>query len=153
MRKKIPQIMHKNHVQLKDGDREKLYELLRKGSLKSRTFKRIHCLLELDKGKSYTEVHSMGYFSRVSLKALADNYALEGLKCLEEKPRSGRPKKFTQTDKDEVVKLSCSTPPTGHEYWSLRLISDKMVELKLSDSISHETIRDILKKKDKTSSG
>ena len=59
MRKKITQIMHKNHVQLKDGDCEKLYELLRKGYMKSRTFKRIHCLLELDKGKSYTEFHSM----------------------------------------------------------------------------------------------
>ena len=145
--------MQKNHVQLTEEDREKLHGLLHKGSLKSRTFKRIHCLLELDKGKTYAEVYSMGYFSRVTLKALADNYASEGLKCLEEKPRPGRPTKFTQTHKDEVIKLSCSTPPAGHEYWSLRLISDKMVELKLSDSISHETIRDILKKKDKTSFG
>ena len=144
--------MQKNHVELTAADREQLHQMLAKGSLKSRTFKRIHSLLELDKGKTYETVYSMGYFSRGSLKKLATNYAAQGLSCLKEKPRSGRPKTFIQTEKDEVLKMACSTPPAGHEYWSLRLIADKMIELKLCDTISHETVRNILKKKDKTAS-
>ena len=139
--------MKKNHVQLSQEDRNELEQLLTKGSLKSRMFKRVVSLLELDKGKTYEFVHDLGYKSRKSLKKLADDYAAQGLKCLEEKPRSGRPKKFIQTDKDEVIKMACSTPPAGHEYWSLRLIAEKMVELKFCDAISHGTVHEILKKK------
>jgi len=139
--------MKKNHVQLSQEDYEQLQEMLAKGSLKSRTFKRIISLLELDQGKTYEEVCSQGHLSRVSLKKLARKYANEGLKCLFDLPRSGRPKTFTQTDEDEVVKMACSTPPAGHEYWSIRLIADKMVELKLCDGISVGTVHQFLKKK------
>ncbi len=45
-----------------------------------------------------------------------------------------------------LVALSCSEPPEGFARWSLRLLSDKMVELKYIDNISHETVRTILKK-------
>ena len=139
--------MKKNHVQLSQEDSEQLEQMLAKGSLKSRTFKRIICLQELDKGKTYQAIQSQGLLSRISLKKLAANYAAKGLKCLEEKPRSGRPKKFTQTHKDEVIKMACSKPPTGHEYWSIRLIADKMVELKLCTEISTGMVHNILKKK------
>lgn len=45
-----------------------------------------------------------------------------------------------------LVALSCSPPPQGYARWSLRLLADKMVELKYVDSVSHETIRRVLKK-------
>jgi hypothetical protein len=45
-----------------------------------------------------------------------------------------------------LVALSCSAPPHGHARWSLRLLADKMVELEYVDSISHETVRRVLKK-------
>jgi len=45
-----------------------------------------------------------------------------------------------------LVALSCSEPPEGHARWSLRLLADKVVELQYIDSISHETIRRVLKK-------
>jgi hypothetical protein len=46
-----------------------------------------------------------------------------------------------------LVALSCSEPPEGFARWSLRLLADKVVELNYIDSISHETIRQILKKR------
>jgi len=49
-----------------------------------------------------------------------------------------------------LVALSCSEPPEGFARWSLRLLSDKVVELNYIDSISHETIRSILKKRNQT---
>ena len=45
-----------------------------------------------------------------------------------------------------LVALSCSDPPEGFVRWSLRLLADKVVELDYIDSISHETIRRVLKK-------
>lgn len=54
-----------------------------------------------------------------------------------------------KTDGDfeaHLIALSCSKPPAGHARWSLRLLADKMVELRYVDSISHETVRSVLKK-------
>ena len=45
-----------------------------------------------------------------------------------------------------LIALSCSEAPSGHARWSLRLLAEKMVALKFVDSVSHETIRQTLKK-------
>jgi transposase len=45
-----------------------------------------------------------------------------------------------------LIALSCSEPPAGFERWSLRMLADKVVELDYIDSISHETVRRVLKK-------
>jgi len=46
-----------------------------------------------------------------------------------------------------LLALSCSEPPQGHARWSLRLLADKMVELEYVDCVSHETVRQVLKKR------
>jgi hypothetical protein len=45
-----------------------------------------------------------------------------------------------------LVALSCSDPPEGFTKWSLRLLADQVVELEYIDKVSHETIRQVLKK-------
>ena len=45
-----------------------------------------------------------------------------------------------------LLALSCSAPPEGQARWSLRLLADRLVELELIDSVSHETVRRTLKK-------
>jgi hypothetical protein len=45
-----------------------------------------------------------------------------------------------------LIALSCSDPPEGFARWSLRLLADKVVELQYIDKVSHETIRQVLKK-------
>jgi hypothetical protein len=45
-----------------------------------------------------------------------------------------------------LIALACSTPPTGRKQWTLRMLADKLVELAYIDSISHETVRQVLKK-------
>ena len=54
-----------------------------------------------------------------------------------------------KTDGDfeaHLVALSCGQPPHGHARWSLRLLADQMVELQYVETISHETVRRVLKK-------
>jgi len=58
-----------------------------------------------------------------------------------------------KTDGDfeaHLVALSCSDPPEGFARWSLRLLAEKVVELNYIDSISHETVRGVLKKRNQT---
>jgi transposase len=138
--------MKKQHIKLSDQDRDQLLEMLQKGSLKSRTYKRIMALLELDKGQTYTAVQGLVKLSRRSLGKLPKRYQAEGLGCLYDAPRPGRPVKIDQGQKDKLTVLSCSDAPEGHSQWSLRLLADKMVELGHCDSISHTQVGTILKK-------
>ncbi|MCB9273652.1 MAG: helix-turn-helix domain-containing protein [Lewinellaceae bacterium] len=139
--------MKKEHVRLTDQDREALKAMLRKGSLKSRTYKRITALLELDAGKTYEAVqHTVG-FSKVSLGKLAKRYASKGLSCLYDAPRPGRPVEIQAEQRDQIMILACETPPEGYSQWSLRLLADKVVELGYCDSISHAQVDKILKKR------
>ena len=140
-------VMHKEHVKLSIKEKEQLQELLNKGSLKSRTYKRILSLLELDKGKTYVLVKELVGMSTVSLGKLVKKYKQRGISCIYDSPRPGRPVKIDANQENEVTLLSCSEAPAGYSQWSLRLLADKMVELGHSDSISHTQIGNILKKR------
>jgi hypothetical protein len=45
-----------------------------------------------------------------------------------------------------LIALACSNPPAGQARWSLRLLADHLVELQIVDTISYETVRQVLKK-------
>jgi transposase len=63
--------------------------------------------------------------------------------------RSGRGRKQRCLDGEgeaHLIAIACSEAPQGHERWTLRMLSDKMVELNYVESISHETVRQTLKK-------
>ena len=55
-------------------------------------------------------------------------------------------KKIDGDAEAHLIALSCSDPPDGFARWSLRLLSDKVVKLEHVDSVSHETVRKVLKK-------
>lgn len=139
--------MKKAHVELSHQDREQLQELLGKGSLKSRTYKRITALLELDKGQTYKAASEVSNLSSRSLERLSRKYAADGLNCLYDAPRSGRPIKVDQALEDQIIVLSCSDAPKGYGQWSLRLLADKMIELGHCDEISHTQVANVLKKR------
>ncbi|MFT5262795.1 MAG: putative transposase [Polaribacter sp.] len=74
----------------------------------------------------------------------------EGLSCLYDKKRPGRPIKVDTKQVNFLTVLPCSEAPEGYAQWSLRLLADKMVELNYSASISHTQVGNILKKENKT---
>ena len=57
----------------------------------------------------------------------------------------GRSKQIDGDFEAHLIALSCGEPPEGHSQWSLRLLADKMVELEYVESVSHETVRQVLK--------
>jgi len=139
--------MKKAHIELSKEDYEQLNKLLEKGSLKSRTYRRIISLLELNKGKTQLAVKEITKFSNVTLSKLCKRYKEQGLDCLYDAQRSGRPIGITKEQENEIILLSCSEAPEGYSQWSLRLLADKVVELGYCDEISHTQIGGILKKR------
>lgn len=78
-------------------------------------------------------------------------YGTGGIEAaLEEKPRSGQPKKYGIRHETELVAFTCSTPPEGRKRWTLELLSDKMRDkVKGCATMNRETIRLLLKKQNK----
>lgn len=134
-------------LKLTKKDQKKLQELSRSGTLKARKLNRCRILLLKAQGKSQVEIAKLLKMSPVTVNTICQRYENEGLQgALNERPRSGKPSIFSGKQKAMITALACSSAPEGHSQWSLRLLSDKAVELKLVDSISHTEVGRILKK-------
>lgn len=144
--------MKKQHLQLTSDDRLKLESQRKSGQLKVRIYKRIVGLLELDAGQTYESASKLAGLSARSLQNLAKRYRTDGLACLIDLPRAGRPIEISPEQQDQITLLSCEKAPDGYSQWSLRLLADKVVELGYCDRISHTQVGNVLKKKAKTSS-
>jgi transposase len=138
--------MRKEHLKLNEQEYSYLTSLTTSGELKARKYKRVMTLLWLDQGKTMSEVSELLDYCYPSVLALKNNYLTNGLECLEEKPRSGRPMVFSGEERAKITALACSETPAGRAKWSLRLLSDKAVELEFVESISYSKVREILKK-------
>lgn len=138
--------MKKQHVKLTDKDRTTLAEKLSKETLKAKVRKRILGLQLLDEGMSYQDAKKELSVSHIALSTWAKNYKADGLSFLKDKPRSGRPIGLSGEERAKITALACSDPPKGYSGWSLRLLSDRLVELEIVESISFKQVGNILKK-------
>lgn len=142
--------MKKKCIDLGDKNRNQLTDLLEKGSLKAKTYKRVAALLELDKGTTQKAVANLVNFSKTAICNLVSRYKENGISCIYDLARPGRPIEITQAQKDAITVLACTEAPEGYSQWSLRLLGDKIVELEHCEKISHTSVHNILKKKIKT---
>ena len=138
--------MKKQHLTLTDSDRLALENLLAKGSLPVKTFKRATALLELDRGKTLTAVAATLDMDYNTIAAWRDSYSTAGLKCLHDAPRSGRPIVIDGAHRAKITALACSDAPEGYDRWSLRLLAEKVVEAGICDHVSHTFVGNVLKK-------
>ena len=68
------------------------------------------------------------------------------MEALERKAQENRARKFTGEEHAQLIKLACSEPPEGQVRWTLHLLADTLVELEVFEEISHESVRQQLKK-------
>lgn len=136
----------KHHLNLSDEEISCLTSLIAKGELSVKVFRRATALLELSRGKTLTEVAETLNTTYQTVSIWRDNYKESKLDSLLDKERTGRPVLISGEQRAQVTALACSTPPEGHTRWSLRLLADKAVELSLVESISHNAVKEILKK-------
>lgn len=138
--------MKKQHVQPYDADRTSLINIVGKGEQSAKIYKRALTLLELDRGKTYTAVAETVQVNQNTVSLWGKKYHEQGLHMLLDQPRSGRPPVINGEQRAKITALACSTPPTGHARWSLRLLAEKVVELGYVEDISHTQVSKILKK-------
>jgi hypothetical protein len=139
----------KHQVKLTKQERALLVEKTSSGKWQARNIKRAQILLKADKNQDNPQqdwaIAEDLYCSRRMVTKLRERFAKEGFSCLEDKPRTGRRKKFDGDVEAHVIAVACSAPPEGRERWTLRLIADRIVTL-TEDSCSHTSIGVILKK-------
>jgi len=141
----------KYHVFLTQGNRQELERLIRSGESSARTQTRVRILLLTDenqkKKKGTEEIASVRMCSLPTITAIRKKFVEGGVEnALYDKARPGAIPKITGEIEAQLTLLACSAPPEGRVRWTLQLLADKLVELKLVDSISDVAVMHRLKK-------
>ncbi len=91
-------------------------------------------------------------FSRRTVELIRERCVKEGLTAAlaRKKRRRSRTHRLDGEGEARLVSLACSDAPEGYARWTLHLLADRLVELNVVDSISHECVRRVLKKHHQT---
>ena len=138
----------KQAIELKAEQVTVLQRMQRKGEYKVRMLKRAQVLLGLHMGVKPHQVAGQVGVSLATVYNVAHRYQQSGKleDALQEKPRSGQPTKFSQAAQAQLTAIACSQAPEGSSKWTLRMLADKLVELQVVASISHQAVGEQLKK-------
>lgn len=142
----------KYHVTLTDEEYSKLIDLTRKGTASAQKIRHAEILLKLDENhneKPWTvkEVVDAYHTNCTTVCAVAQRFVEEGLEsALNRKKQLNRHHKITGEVEAHMIAIASSDAPEGRDRWTLQLIADKMVELKVVDSISATAVGTTLKK-------
>lgn len=139
-------------VRLNDAERDQLTQVVKKFSGSSQKVRRAQILLKADAdGPAWTDQQIADAFGcrtktvenvRQRLVEFGLQQTLDGKKRAE----PARPKCLTGDEEARIIATRLGKPPAGYASWTLRLLADKVVELQIAPRVSHETIRQTLKK-------
>ena len=133
-------------VKLDDVERLQLETLLRSGHHRARKLTRARILLKADAGCLDEEIVEALDVGRATVERLRQRYVECGLECLHDQPRPGATPKLDDKGEARLIAEACSTPPQGRERWTLELLAERVVALQLTETYSHESVRQVLKK-------
>ena len=139
-------------VRLSDAERAVCQEIIKNLKGSSQKFRRTQILLKADAdGPAWSDVKIAEAFNcRVqTIENLRKRLVIEGFAlALEGKKRSDPPTRCKLDGEAEakLIAMRLGKPPAGYGHWTLHLLADEMVALEVVDSISHETVRQVLKK-------
>ncbi len=143
----------KYRVTLTDEERATLLEVIRVGKAAARAQTHARILLKADEapgGPGWTD-ERIAEALDVSLSTIARvrRRFLEGGAVAALTPRLRQTPPVTKLDgraEAHLIALTCSAPPEGHDRWTLRLLTERFVALEVSEPVSYETVRRVLKK-------
>jgi len=131
-------------VQLSDEEREQMRSITRSGKHSARVMQRAQILLWSDSGKQDKEIIALLGCAPMTVSSTRERWVKE--KRLEDLPRLGSKPMLDAKQESLLIALACSDAPDGRGSWTMQLLANKMVELKVVESISDETVRRTLKK-------
>jgi len=146
--------MNTYKVTLTKEERDQLTEMTRTGTHAARKIIHALILLNVDRGNYNTEKQINEEICKVlkigmrTIDRVKKRFVEEGFDAaLKMAPTSRVYDKLVDGDMEaHLIALACGEPPKGYARWSLRLLADKMVELRIAEGISYETVRRTLKK-------
>jgi len=141
-------------IRLSEEERQNLTDLVRKGKVAA--YRRTHAqiLLLTDEGEQGPGLQDKEAAERVgvnhrTVSRLRQRCVERGLDAaLEREPRKRERARVLDGDAEaRVIALMCTEAPAGQSRWTLKLLSHRLVELEIVESVSHETVRQVLKKR------
>jgi len=145
--------MIRYRVHLYEEEVAELSAIITKGAHSTYTFRNAYILLNCDEGAYGQKVgnEQLARILRVNsrtIERVKKRFCEQGWEAVLERKPSSRTynRKVDGEVEAHLVQLCCSEPPEGRTRWTLRLLADKMVELKYVDSLSYVTVGDVLKK-------
>lgn len=139
-------------VRLSEAEQQYLRGLVSTGKRAAYQIKHANILLHIDaNGAGWTDERAAEAFSchRNTVANVRQRLVEQGFDAaLKRQPRksSSRQPVCDGAAEAKLIALRCSDPPTGYARWTLRLLADKAVEQEIVPTISHETVRQVLKK-------
>ena len=141
----MPALKYK--VELNETARTHLKQIASSGEASARKVKRALVLLKADEGLPDRDIASGLLISASTVGRVRTRFVKEGLdSALNERPRPGQKRKLDGRQEAHLIAVACSDAPEGHADWTLQLLADKVVAMGFAESISLETVRQMLKK-------
>jgi transposase len=121
--------------------------LTRKGRGSARTLKRALVLLAADEDETHAAIAAKLRLHGDTVADISRRFIEGGVDAaLHERPRPGKARLLNGHQEAHLIALTCSNPPEGRTHWTMQLLADKLVALKVVESISDETVRRTLKR-------
>jgi len=142
--------MYKKYiVALSEDERKVLQRVIRSGKHSARKIRWSHALLKADAGWTDEKISKAFDISLPTVQRIRQRFVEEGLDVALG-ARSHKPRPYAQRldgkQEARLIALACGKVPEGHTRWTLRLLAERMVQLSYVESVSHETVRQVLKK-------
>jgi transposase len=142
-------------IYLTGDEKDILNSIIKKGRVKAKRYRNAMIILNCDETNKKKNQITNEMISKVlnvgmrTIDRVKKTFVEDGIDIvLEGRPRQRKYDKKMDGDAEaHLIALCCSDPPKGYSQWSLRLLSDKMVELNYVESLSYETVRRVLKKR------
>jgi hypothetical protein len=140
-------------VTLTPEEQTQLRELIAKRNGKADIVKRAYVLLSLDENRpggrlSDEAIRQQYHVGQRMIERLRQRFVEESFELAlhGKKQTRFKAKTFDGRVEAQLIALRCATPPSGSQHWSLRLLADTLMEQEVVAAISHETVRQMLKK-------
>jgi putative transposase len=137
-------------VHLTQDEHDVLTTYVARGHKKARYINRARALLLSHEGKDDQEIAKLLGITRTTVYNVRKKYSQQSydhiVEVINDQPRVGRPIVFDYQVEANVSMIACSEAPKGCARWTLHLIADKLIQLNVVNSISHESVRSLLKK-------
>jgi hypothetical protein len=145
--------MRKQYVVcLPETERAGLQSLIGSGTAPARTLAHARILLKANQGEAgpgWTDLMIAGAVEvhPTTVARVRKTYVTDGLDAAlyRQAPEREYQRKLDGAQEAHLVALTCSTPPAGHARWTLRLLAGELVRLEIVDTVSHETVRQVLR--------